>query len=790
MLRFFYDTNYKYTNRSLIDVSGDTSYRDVDYVNIDSPDTINGHIIYKLESGENVPTYIVDQESGRRYFVSGITPLSANKKYQISLIRDILSESDTWKYEDAYIEAGTATDYNKYKRWNLPFTNTKVREERLNFGGKSSFFVFYVNEQHINNHVITEDDLEISMSDLEANSPDATVSTLSAIPSYQYINAGTCYRVEDSRVEISILFNDDYVYTFYVESNGLSSNYTRIPLVNTPPPYAKPTNFITIAMNPSDFLNNTNNCQAQLVQAIQTNVISTNEATITPQITSTAVNNLSPYTDKLIYIEDVPTKLYMLDETLDAYWAGYSSTVPANGTLTSAIRNINFPTTANYVQVLGTKYYNYDVTGSRYAYFRGTKKAYNYVLNEVVSTTSFSFNFIANKQTGGGSTVLPKLPKSAVRCVNILEGAGGTDKDAIAKALMMAQQNGGSLDNNTGQIIDIQYLPFSIATTSDSNSNIVLNNVNQYARFLETDDFEFFTNLSDLTEINKETDTIKLVSPSRSSQFIFRPYNNDGNMEFQTKVTIKPFASTIYVRPSTKGLLEYDWDDKDGLIINEDFSLTKVSSAWAEYIRSNKNYERIFNREMKGREYERGFERELEKAYAKSDEYVAKNLQNEYGRNTTGNIPIVSTVAGLFSQGLGQIPGTDSVYNRYMAAAATDRYYNEMVYRQSMDQARDLFNLQLENIKAQAPIPSTITTIDCKLLDGIYIEYYSTNETELNAIALFYFNNGNRIDSYGTFNNYYGGYVKGRLIRAMAYTQPEIEEVNRRLSLGIYTGGY
>ena len=83
MLKFYYNPFYKYTNRTILDVSSDEHYKDIDYENIDTPDTINGHIIYTLESGENIPTYIVENNT-RRWYVTGITQLRTGK-YQISL---------------------------------------------------------------------------------------------------------------------------------------------------------------------------------------------------------------------------------------------------------------------------------------------------------------------------------------------------------------------------------------------------------------------------------------------------------------------------------------------------------------------------------------------------------------------------------------------------------------------------------------------------------------------------------------------------------------------------------
>ena len=63
----------------------------------------------------------------------------------------------------------------------------------------------------------------------------------------------------------------------------------------------------------------------------------------------------------------------------------------------------------------------------------------------------------------------------------------------------------------------------------------------------------------------------------------------------------------------------------------------------------------------------------------------------------------------------------------------------------------------------------------------------TTNQTELDSIVSYYRYNGNRIDNYGTFDTYWGLFVRGKIIISNNYTQPEIDELNRRLELGIFT---
>lgn len=767
MLRFFYNKQYKYTNRKIVDISSDTDYRDIDYENIDSPDTINGHIIYTLVAGEEVPTYIQDLDSSKRWYVSGITQLRTGK-FQISLIRDIISESpELWKNEEAYIEAGVANDYNKYKRWNLPYTNTKVKEERLNVNGKSSFFVFYVNEQEVSNSgAISEKDLVVNQTTVPGyTNYDFRVDNLNEINGYEYVGAGTFARVENDASISLYIYNTSadglYNYTYNLKNGTLKRS----------PGPARPNQLfdsgIRIYTNDIGIENNTNNCVNNLRTAMENFIES--QHNLGSSITSSAVSSLASYVDKIIY-NSADQKFYTikLSETSGRVGTSYGSNAT---TLTSALRSINWPTSGG----IGSRDIANFTIQNNYFHDLTTYTQYTYTLQELGTATSFNFTFRAD---------VPKLQKSAVRCVNIVSSGSILDSD-LARMLMAAQTNGtlgidadGVSDTaNVGRIIDIQFLPFSVAKTT--NASIKINEVAQVAQFLEVDDFQYSTDLVDLNTINKETDTIKVVSPSRASQYLFRPYDNNGNMKFNTKITIKPYNSVIYVRPSTQGLLLTDWDDKDCLVIAEDFSLTNVTSQWTEYVYNNRNFQNAFERNIQGREFERSWERRIEDAQKKSDEWNARNLSAQKARTYTGNLPIISGVASAI--------GTAWQDENYMRAAQLDREYNEALYQESVNIAREQFSYQLDNIKSQPQIPSKVTTIDCKFLDGIYLEYYSTNETELDAISNYYKYNGNRIDSYGTFADYYGWFVRGKIIISNNYTQPELDELNRRLGLGIFT---
>ena len=783
-MKFYYDKNLKYTNRQIISNLEGLSYAEKEYVNIDSADTINGHIIYQLNVGEEIPTYIFDEENNRRWYVSGITQLRTGK-FQISLIRDIISEGNLeWKNEQAYISAGTASsiNYNKYKTWGLPFTNTKISETPLIINGQPSYFVFYTNTQTISDTgAITESDLKLSSTLVPSGTQfDEQLESITDYEYYAYINNGDTptnnllYVDSGDRTKF-VLGGDDLDYFsrayewayFSVDGSGALKNISNYTLYQES---SIPEN-VSVAISHKQgssimtLINNFSGELGQLASNLHEDLIQreANKFGAKQIISNAKYYSINDDVGK-IFLDKTTSKLYKLNKKVISRGSDLSML------LNNDVLSQNF--LSGLRTITGGNVFISPSGGNRGFVFVNLQDDIRliYYFTEIESVTTFDFTFTSN---------VLKLPKSAVRCVNISSAGSGIEDAELGQALMQMSANAANLNNDTGQIIDIQYLPFSVAT--QKNENININNTSLVAQFLNLDDYYFSVSQEPLSNMNKETDTIKLVSPSRATQFMWSPYNNDGNMNFNIKATIRPFSTVIYIRPQTTGLLMYNYDDKNCLIIEEDFSLTQLSSEWSQYVRQNRNYNNTFNREIQGREVERSWERRIEQAQAKSDEWTARNISAQKAQAYTGNLPILSSIAGAI--------GTAWKDSAYMEAAQLDREYNEAMYQESLSLAKDMFNYQLDNIKSQPTIPSKITTIDCKFLGYVYIEYYSTNPTEKQAIENYYYYNGNRIDDYGTFNDYWGNFVRGKIIIAKNYTQPELNELNRRLQAGIFTGG-
>lgn len=784
-MKFYYDKNLKYTNRQIISNLEGLSYAEKEYVNIDSADTINGHIIYQLNVGEEIPTYVFDEENNRRWYVSGITQLRTGK-FQISLIRDIISEGNLeWKNEQAYISAGTAPsiNYNKYKTWGLPFTNTKINETPLIINGQPSYFVFYTNTQTISDTgAITESDLKLSSTLVPSGTQfDEQLESITDYEYYAYINNGfeptnnLLYLDSGNTVQLALGGNDldyfsrsiDWAY-FSPVNKGALKNITNYEWLDESsiPTTASVAVSRRVGYGIRTLIDVFSDELGQLALNLEKDIRQreANKYGANQIISLETYYNINNDVGK-IFFDKSTGKLYKLNKkTLSL---GSNPIILSNNDILSQNFLSGFRTITG-----GDVFVSPSDDGNRgfIRYNFRSDATLIYYFSVVESVTTFNFNFVSN---------VLKLPKSAVRCVNISSAGSGVEDAELGQALMQMSANVANLNKDTGQIIDIQYLPFSVAT--QANENIKVNNKSLVAEFLNLDDYYFSVSQEPLTNINKETDTIKLVSPSRATQFMWSPYNNDGNMNFNIKATIRPFSTVIYIRPQTTGLLMYNYDDKNCLIIEEDFSLTQLSSEWSQYVRQNRNYSNTFNREIQGREVERTWERRIEQAQAKSDEWTARNISAQKAQAYTGNLPIISSIAGAI--------GTAWKDSAYMEAAQLDREYNEAMYQESLSLARDMFNYQLDNIKSQPTMPSKITTIDCKFLGYVYIEYYSTNPTEKQAIENYYYYNGNRIDDYGTFNDYWGNFVRGKIIISAHYTQPELNELNRRLQAGIFTGG-
>lgn len=264
-------------------------------------------------------------------------------------------------------------------------------------------------------------------------------------------------------------------------------------------------------------------------------------------------------------------------------------------------------------------------------------------------------------------------------------------------------------------------------------------------------------------KIQNETEMWRLVSPNYNGQFEFSVAKNGGVTFFNVDCNYKPFNPYIHINPDWGLLYGKDFNDGSrGLICGGDFSLPQVSNAWANYETTNKNYQNIFDREIKSME-----------------------VNNNVSRVTDVTGAIAGTVSGSFLGGAtgGVLTGV---------AGLADIVANEYLRTEAMDFKRDMFGYQLGNIKA---MPNSLTrtsafTYNNKIFP--ILEYYSCTDEEVEALENKLLYNGMTVMRIGKIKDfiipYTSTYIKGRLIR-LDGTGEDFHYV-KELSDEIYKGGY
>ena len=187
-------------------------------------------------------------------------------------------------------------------------------------------------------------------------------------------------------------------------------------------------------------------------------------------------------------------------------------------------------------------------------------------------------------------------------------------------------------------------------------------------------------------------------------------------MPYQPFIRIKPQFGGIYAPADGE-----QFDDATGLICQGDFSLSYLSDKWAEYQIQNKNYNNIFDREVKNLELSHKLAREQEPL-----QIAAGVISGATGGAMSGGI--VGGLAGGIAGGI--LGGAAS-----LAAGLKDREVNETLRQEALDYKRDMFGFQLGNIKA---LPNSITKVTAyNIINNVFpiVEFYTCTKEEKKAVA-------------------------------------------------------
>lgn len=277
------------------------------------------------------------------------------------------------------------------------------------------------------------------------------------------------------------------------------------------------------------------------------------------------------------------------------------------------------------------------------------------------------------------------------------------------------------------------------------------------------DELEYFTynpfNTGDFNthlKMLNEVEMLRFCSPNYASIFEFNRAMNGGTIEsFNIMFDYKPYSPFIRVAPEFKGLYGANIQDSRGLFLGGDYSLPIISDAWTEYQIQNKNYQLMFDRNIKHIEITQDIAREQ------------LDLKNFTGILKGGIGTMLATLFGGPAGMIGGLLGTGLTAINGVAQANWQQRQQE----EEKSYAIDSFNYTLGNIKA---LPDTITKVGA--INNLYkifpiIEVYRATQEEENLVENKITYYGYNINATGTIGDYYDPYedkeyyIKAQVIR-------------------------
>ena len=283
----------------------------------------------------------------------------------------------------------------------------------------------------------------------------------------------------------------------------------------------------------------------------------------------------------------------------------------------------------------------------------------------------------------------------------------------------------------------------------------------------------------------------RLASPSYASYYDFSPGMLGDATGFNVTYTLMPYQSFFCVKPNYSFLYGNNFNDARGLVLTDNMSIAYTSSAWAEYINSNKNYMNIFKREVQGIELEQGIQRQEQNFAALSGLVSAVSNGVSNGAKVGSVVGPVGTAIGAVVGGIGG--GLVSGYG-----ASLD--WSNLITRQNeqLSIKKDMFNYSIENIQAQPDTLKATTGINEINQMVPIIECYTCSDIEKNVVADNIIWKGMSVctsSTIGSFiiNNfeYNGktdkGYIEAGIMRLPNYID---NEVSNEIISEIYKGWY
>lgn len=278
-------------------------------------------------------------------------------------------------------------------------------------------------------------------------------------------------------------------------------------------------------------------------------------------------------------------------------------------------------------------------------------------------------------------------------------------------------------------------------------------------------------------KISNECDLYKIVSPNYNGSFEFSVAKNDGVNTFNVDMTLIPYNPYIHINPNFKALYGTDWNDSKGLICGGDFSLPFYTSAWETYKLQNKNYQNIFDRQVRNLDFKQGQER--------ISEYINTGLGVLKGG--TMGAAAGGSVGGAYGAIAGAAVGTVGSVVSGVADIAL------MNARQAEDKSflLDNYKYQLGNIKALPDTINKVTPLTYNNKIYPFIEVYTCTPEEKDILMNYIKYQSMTVNAIGSINGYKQStltFIKGQIIRLedLDLDSHEAFEIYDEIRKGVY----
>jgi hypothetical protein len=341
----------------------------------------------------------------------------------------------------------------------------------------------------------------------------------------------------------------------------------------------------------------------------------------------------------------------------------------------------------------------------------------------------------------------------------------GNEKSSQFVALKVAQKIAEQLGSN---LYDMQLLPYcpypQVIVNGEINISTISENIDYNLMTTSGEEQEIksiilwckfsngrviipFNYFVEDVKIENECDKWRITSPNYQGIFEFSASKNNGIEFFQVDYTYRPYNPYIHVAPNWGGLYGANYNDARGLICGGDFSVAIISDAFRQYEINNKNYQNIFDRQIKNLDVQRKYQ-----------------LVNETMNAITG------TAQGVVLGGVaGGVGGAIAGGVASAIGGAADIGISQALYKENKSYQTDLFNYNLQNVRALPDSLSKISSITYNNKLYPFVEYYTCTEEEKDALRLKLKYNGMTVMKIDKIKNYiYPGeqnFLQGQIIR-------------------------